>query len=113
MENSLDKMEDQNLKFSRKSLLKKKRKKNINERTCHYVEKVNKQGWGRVYVEQKNKYFYACFPVKKISGESFATFQGFLQTCLVAQSAIICVGCIPDENMWESTVSEPHVSQGG
>lgn len=50
---------------------------------------------------------------KKISGESFATFQGFLQTCLVAQSAIICVGCIPDENMWESTVSKPHVSQEG
>lgn len=53
------------------------------------------------------------FPCQRISGENYATFQDFLQIWLVAQSAIICVGCIPDDNMWESTVSKLHVSQGG
>lgn len=60
MENSLDKMEDQNLKFSRKSLLKK-----FNESTWYHAEKINKQGWGRVCIKQRRKYFYACFPVRE------------------------------------------------
>lgn len=55
-------MEAQSLKFSRKSLFKKKK---ISERSCHHVEKINKKGWGRVHTKQKKKYYCACFPVRE------------------------------------------------